>query len=171
MPSNAHDLSVAMFVRGLSNLRSSLTKGELHCSTSGMAEVDLVDARLAPGMHSLGVQVHWAAEGARLAVDRLLGVAAAPPAAAAEEKTFADLYRRIDATIAYLGAVDRAGLEAGLERTIVIEHRGGSMTFVGAQFLLQFAIPNFFFHATTAYGILRHEGVQVTKGDFVGAVG
>lgn len=168
MPLNAHDLSVAVFVRGLTNLKSLLTKGEAHASASGMDPAELLDARLAPDMYSLAVQAHWAGEGARLAVDRLVGAMASP--SAEEARSFGELYRRIDTTVAYLGTLTLEELEAGIDRTIELEHRGGSMRFVGGQFLLQFAIPNFFFHVTTAYGILRHKGVPVTKGDFTGAL-
>jgi hypothetical protein len=169
MTLNARDLSVAVFVRGLTNLKSSLVKGEAYCSASGVDPAELIDAQLAPGMHNLAAQAHWAAEGARLAVDRLVGRASAAPAA--DAKSFAEIHHRIDATVAYLDTVKLEELEAGLDRRIEIEHRGGSMRFVGTQFLLEFAIPSFFFHVTTAYGILRHKGVQVTKGDFLGALG
>jgi hypothetical protein len=171
MPLNACDLSVAVFVRGLTNLRALLMKGEAHCSASALDPAYLLDAQLAPGMYSLAVQVHWAAEGARLAVDRLVGAAAPAPAPAPEATSFAELYQRLDTTVAYLRTVELEALEAGLDRTIAIEHRGGAMNFVGDGFLLQFAIPNFFFHVTTAYGILRHKGVPITKGDFMGAMG
>jgi len=169
MPVNARDLSVAVFARGLTNLKALLTKGEAHAAASGMEASALLDAQLAPGMHTLAAQAHWAAEGARLGVDRLIGKATA--ASAGEARTFAELYDRIDATIAYLAAVGPEELEAGLDRTITIEHRGGAMRFVGSQFLLEFAIPSFFFHVTTAYGIVRHQGVPITKGDFLGPLG
>jgi uncharacterized protein len=80
-------------------------------------------------------------------------------------------HERLDAALAYLGAIDARDLEGSLDRTIVIEHRGGAMKFTGSAFLLEFAIPSFFFHLTTAYALLRHEGVDVTKGDFLGEVG
>jgi hypothetical protein len=162
----AVDLSAAIFVRGLTNLRALLTKAEAHASATGTDPGSLLTAQLADGMYDLAVQAHWACEGAKLAVDRLLGVGATP--LAAEAKTFAALHQQIDATIAYLGAVDPEALEAGLERTIELPHRGGSKTFRGDRFLTEFALPNFFFHFTTAYGILRHRGVPLQKGDFLG---
>jgi hypothetical protein len=169
MPMSARDLSVGVFVRGLTNMKGFLMKGEAHASANGMDPVDFIKAQLAPDMQSLAAQVHWAGEGARISVDRLLGATAAAPAD--EAKSFAELFQRIDATLAYLGTIELKELEAGLARTIEIEHRGRSMKFVGSQFLLEFAIPSFFFHVTTAYCILRHQGVQVTKGDFIGALG
>jgi hypothetical protein len=121
-------------------------------------------------MYNLAVQVHWAAEGARMAVDRLT-CAAGAPGAADEAKTFAELRRRVDAALAHLGAVPSEAIEAGLARTIEIAHRGASTRYTGTQFLQQFAVPSFFFHLTTAYAILRHKGVPLTKGDFLGPQG
>jgi hypothetical protein len=99
----------------------------------------------------------------------LVGKVAKP--AASDAKSFADLHRQIDATVAHLLGIDRGELETGLERTIEIEHRGETTKFGGSQFLFEMAIPGFYFHLTTAYGILRHKGVDVTKGDFMGGLG
>jgi hypothetical protein len=170
MPLNAHDASVVLFVRGLTSLKVLLTKGEAHAAAAGIDPADLLGAELAPGMYNLAVQVHWAAEGARMAVDRLIGAAVAP-GAADEAKSFEDLHRRVDAALAHLGAVHSEATEAGLARTIEVAHRGASTRYPGSQFLQQFAVPNFFFHLTTAYAILRHKGVPVTKGDFLGPQG
>jgi uncharacterized protein len=117
-------------------------------------------------MYTLAAHVHWAAEGAKLAIAQLLGAPAVP--AANEAKSFADLHERLDATIAYLRGLAPSELEAGVDRTIVIEHRRGSMRSSGRQFLIAFAIPHFFYHVTTAYGILRNHGVELTMGDFLG---
>ncbi len=162
----AFDLSVGVFVRGLTSLRGQLTKGEAHASATGMDPGSLLHAQLAGDMYNLAVQTHWACEGAKIAVARLLGAASTP--LAGEGKSFAELYERIDATVAHLGTVDPEALEAGLGRTIELPHRGESRTFRGDRFLTEYAIPSFFFHLTTAYGILRHEGVPLQKGDFMG---
>lgn len=163
----AFDLSVGVFVRGLTNLKVLLAKGEAHAASRGMDPGSLLTAELAPDMFNLAVQVHWVGEGAKLAVNRLLGVSSTP--LAEEAKSFAELHERIDQAIAYLGTVDPEALEAGLERTIELPYRGGSKAFRGDRFLTEFGIPNFFFHLTTAYGILRHEGVPLKKGDFMGS--
>lgn len=163
---NALDASVAVFVRGLANLKALLTKGEAHAAATNLDPLELLHTELAPGMYDLLTQAHWAAEGARIAVARLTGASATPTTDVS--KSFADLHRRIDAVVVSLGTARREDLERGLERTIEIEHRGGSLKFVGEKFLLEFAIPSFFFHLTTAYCILRHRGVQLTKGDFLG---
>jgi uncharacterized protein len=144
-----------------------LSKGEAHAASRGTDPAALLKAQLADGMYGLAVQAHWADEGAKLALNRLLGVDA--PARADEGTTFAELHDRLDATLAYIGTVDARALEAGLARTIELSHRGGSKTFRGDRFLTEFAIPSFFFHLTTAYAILRHEGVPLQKGDFLGA--
>lgn len=179
MSVNAYDLSAGPFVRGLTNLKAQLTKAEAHAASSGSGEAALLDAQLAedggvPGVasgadlhrYTLAAHVHWAAEGARLAISKLLGATRVP--AASDAKSFAELHQRLDATIAYLREIAPGDLEAGLERAIVIEHRRGSMHSSGSQFLLAFAIPHFFYHVTTAYGILRNQGVQLTMGDFLG---
>ncbi len=181
MSLNAYDLSAGLFVRGLTNLKMQLTKAEDHAAATGSGEAALLDAQLATDgrvrgvasdtpadlhMYTLAAQVHWAAEGAKLAITQLLGAPSVP--AANDAKSFADLHQRLDATIAYLREIAPSDLEAGLDRTIVIEHRRGSMRSSGSQFLLAFAIPHFFYHVTTAYGILRNQGVQLTMGDFLG---
>ncbi|MCP3100734.1 DUF1993 domain-containing protein [Myxococcus sp. K15C18031901] len=181
MSLNAYELSAGLFVRGLTNLKSQLAKAEDHAASSGSGDAALLDAQLAgdgrmrgiasdaPGdlhLYTLAAQVHWAAEGARLAIAQLLGAPRVP--AANDARSFADLHQRIDATIAYLREIPPDDLEAGLEREVVIEHRRGSMRSTGRQFLIAFAIPHFFYHVTTAYGILRNQGVRLTMGDFLG---
>ncbi|HEX4340724.1 MAG TPA: DUF1993 domain-containing protein [Polyangiaceae bacterium] len=162
----AFDVSAGMFVRGLGNLKTMLDKAEAHATATGIEPRALLGAQLAGDMNDLASQVHWASEGAKLAVHRLLGSSFAPAAAAAQ--SFADLHERIDAALAALRAVDPDALEAGLARTIELPHRGATKTFTGERFLTEFAIPNFFFHFTTAYAILRHNGVPLQKGDFLG---
>ncbi|RKH63744.1 DUF1993 domain-containing protein [Corallococcus aberystwythensis] len=181
MSLNAYDFSAGVFVRGLTNLKAQLKKAEDHAAASGRGEAALLDARLATEelvrgaaggspadlhMYTLAAQVHWAAEGARLAIAQLLGAPSVP--AANDARSFADLHQRLDATIAYLREIAHGDLEAGFDREIVIEHRRGSMRSKGSQFLIAFAIPHFFYHVSTAYGILRNQGVQLTMGDFLG---
>ncbi len=181
MPLNASDLSVGVFVRGLTNLKAQLVKAEAHAAASGGDAATWLDAQLARDgqagdgagdaqydlhKYSLAAHVHWAAEGARLAIAQLLGTRPVP--AASDAKSFADLHHRVDATIAYLRGIAATDLEAGLGRPIAVERRGRSVSSDGGQFLLAFAIPHFFYHVTTAYGILRGQGVPLTMGDFLG---
>ena len=182
MTLSAYDLSAGLFVRGLTNLNVQLTKAEDHVAAGGIGEAALLDATLAgessvrgiasdtpTDLHryTLAAHVHWAAEGARLAIARLQGAPSVP--AANNATSFADLHQHLDATIAYLREIPSGDLEAGLDRTIVIEHRRGAMRASGRQFLVAFAIPHFFYHVTTAYGIMRTQGVQLTMGDFLGS--
>jgi hypothetical protein len=166
MPLSAYDLSAGLFARGLNGLKTILTKGEAHAAAIGRPSAPLLEAQLATDMNGLAVQVHWATEGAKLSIARLLGATAT--ASANDARTMTDLRQRIDDTLLHLGALPAEELELGLERVIEIEHRGVPKTFTGSQFLLEFAIPNFFFHVTTAYAILRLEGVKLTKGDLMG---
>lgn len=178
---DAYDLSAGLFVRGLTNVKTLLTKAEAHTTTAESDESAFLQARLAAEgqvgngasasphdvhMFTLAAHVHWAAEGAMLAIAQLLGAPVIPTAS--DAKSFADLHQRLDVTIAYLRAIAPSDLEAGLNRTIVIEHRYGAVRSSGSQFLLAFAIPHFFYHVTTAYGILRNQGVHLTMGDFLG---
>ena len=181
MSLNAYDLSAGVFVRGLTNLKAQLMKAEAHAAAGGGNAATLLDARLARDgragdvasgaqydlhAYTLAAQAHWAAEGAKVAIANLLGERAVP--AASDARSFADLYERIDGTIAYLRRIAASDLEAGLARPIVIEHRRGSVSADGGRFLLAFAIPHFFYHVTSAYGILRNQGVPLTMGDFLG---
>src|SRR5690606_35030522 len=130
--------------------KSQLRRAEDHAAASGSGEAAVLDARLgvegrardaAPydlHTYTFAAQVHWATEGARLAIARLLDTPAVP--ASNDAKSFADLHQRIDATIAYLREIAPGDLEAGLDRAIVIEHRRGSVRSSGRQFLLSFAI-------------------------------
>jgi hypothetical protein len=176
-----YDLSAGLFIRGLTNLKRQLAKAEDHAAANGSSEAALLGAQLAATgrvlgaasyapsdlhMYTLADQVHWAAEGAKLAIARLLGARLVP--AGNDATSFAALHQRTDATIAYLREIAPSDLESGLDRTIVIEHPRGSTRSSGGQFLLAFAIPHFFYHVTTAYGILRSQGVPLTMGDFLG---
>jgi len=181
VPLNAYDLSARVFVRGLTNLKAQLSKAEAAITGSDGGEAALLAARPAQAgsdggiatrvtrdlhAYTLAAHVHWAAEGARLAIARLLGADAEP--AASDVRSLSDLYDRIDATVRYLRAVGPGDLEAGMGRPVVFEHRYGSVSSNGEQFLLAYAIPHFFYHVTTAYGILRSHGVRLTMGDFLG---
>jgi hypothetical protein len=178
---NPYDVSVGVFVRGLTNLKAQLMKAEAYAAASGSDAAVLLDARLAQDgragdvaidaqydlhTYTLAAQVHWAAEGAKLAIARMVGARAVPAASGA--KSFLDLHQRIDATIADLRETAAADIEAGLGRAIVVEHRRGSVSTNGGRFLLAYAIPHFFYHVTTAYDILRSQGVPLTMGDFLG---
>lgn len=164
---NAHDVSVAVFARGLATLKAIARKAEAHAAATGADPQALLGAKLAEDMHSFAIQAHWACEGARLAVARLLGQEVSPRADAPQ--SFDALAARVDEALSFLGEVSAEALDAGLSRTIELRHRGAVTTSRGGEFLTQFAVPSFYFHLVTAYGILRAQGVPLQKGDFLGA--
>lgn len=173
---NPYDLTVGVFIRGLTNLKMQLAKAKDHADAQGIPEAVLLAARIdangsdtgyAPmDLHgyTLAAQVHWAAEGAKMAIARIVGEQLAP--AVNEAKTIEDLEHHIDAAVAYFQEIAPAGLESGLDR--MIEHPRASTRSSGSHFMLAFAIPHFFYHVTTAYGILRNQGVPLRMGDFLG---
>jgi hypothetical protein len=169
MPITAYDASIALFVRALTNLKAILSKAEQQVSERSISVAELLDARLAPpapDMLSFASQVHWAAEGAKRTVERLLG---APTASSSDDaKSFAELHQRIDAAIQQLQGVSPTALEASLSREVEVENPRGKMRFTGDQFLREFALPHFYFHVTCAYTILRQRGMQLTMADFLG---
>lgn len=132
-------------------------------------EAALLGARLAPDMHPLPRQFQIASDGAKGMVARLAGIDA--PSMPDTEATFADLKARCDKTIAFVQSVDPAAIEAGADREIVLTFpNGGGMRFDGITFLTGFALPNFYFHATTAYAILRAHGVGLGKVDYLASL-
>ena len=164
MSISIHDATVPVFVRGFRVLSDLLAKAEAQADASA-----LIDARLAPDMLSLAGQIQRASDTAKFAVARVGDVQ--PPSFEDNEASFADLRKRIAATVAWLESVDPAAIDAGASRTITRKFKDADVNFTAQEYLLQFAIPNFFFHVTTAYDILRHNGVAVGKLDYLGFAG
>ncbi len=165
MPLSMYDASVPVFTRGLAVLSNLLDKGARHAAEQGIAEADLVGARLAPDMLTLAGQVQRASDSAKFGVARLTGTEA--PAFADEEATIAALRERCAKTVAYLGQLHRDGFADSEARSVTFGSKDAPWTLVGDAYLLSFALPNFFFHVTTAYDILRHKGVPVGKRDYL----
>jgi hypothetical protein len=161
MSISLYDASVPVFARGFRVLSELLTKAEAEADAS-----TLIDARLAPDMLNLAGQVQRASDTAKFAIARVAEVQ--PPSFDDNEASFADLRKRIDATVAWIQSVDRATVEAGESRPITRKFKEAEHTFTAQEYLLTFAIPNFFFHVTTAYDILRHNGVGIGKLDYLG---
>jgi hypothetical protein len=162
-----YQASVPVFVRGLTNLKGILGKAVAHAATRRIQESVFFNARLYPDMFPLSRQVQIASDHAK-GVARLAGLE--PPAYEDNEQTFADLGARIDRTIAYLNALAPAQIDGSEERVVSRKLGGKLMSFKGQAFLLHVALPNFYFHATTAYAILRHNGVELGKSDFIGGL-
>ena len=161
-----YQASVPVFVRTLTNLKSILEKAARHAEARKIEPAALLEARLFPDMFPLARQVQIATDFARGTAARLAGVE--PPSFADDEATFAELVSRIERTLAYVDTVKAADIEGSERREIVRPIRGEPHRFTGLSYLLQFALPNFFFHATTAYAILRHNGIEIGKADFIG---
>ncbi|CAN1534366.1 Protein of unknown function DUF1993 [Caulobacteraceae bacterium] len=151
-----------VFTRALNNLSAMIDK----TLAAGVSEATLLEARLAPDMHPLPRQIQMASDSAKGAVARLAGVE--PPAMPDTETTIAELKARIAATIAYVNSIDAAALDGAEDREVVLKFPGAEMKFTGADFLTGFALPNFFFHITIAYALLRANGAPIGKMDFLG---
>jgi hypothetical protein len=162
-----HTMAVDTFVPMLDSLVAILDRGAAHAKSENL---DLVNARLAPDMYTLAQQVQIACDEAKNAVARLMGEA--PPQVENSEKTIADLKVRIASTLDYVKAASPGAFEGSEDRDCSIEIGGGGLVFVmnGLQYLRAWALPNFYFHVVTAYDILRHNGVQLGKQDYLSQV-
>jgi len=159
-------VTVTSLTRGLKTLLSLLEKAKAHAESAGTSPDAYVEARLFEDMLPLSGQIQRASDSAKGAVARLTGLDA--PAMADEEKTFADLQDRIARTLAYVESVPVSAFEGAETREVVVPAGTFTLSFTGAEYLLEFVIPNFNFHVVTAYDILRHNGVPIGKRDFLG---
>ncbi len=159
--------SAPVFTRQLANLSAILHKAEAHAAARKIDPAVFINARLAPDMFPLSRQVQSASDSAKGCAARLAGVAV--PSYADTETTFPELQARITKTVAFLQSLGPELIEGSEERAIVLKLRGQETRFTGQSYLLNYALPNFFFHAATAYDILRHNGVEIGKQDFLGS--
>ena len=166
MPISMSSASVPVFVRMLESLGAWLDKAEAHAQARKFDADVLLGARLAPDMLPFTKQVQIACDSAKFAVARLAGVEA--PKFADDEKTLAELKERVRRTVAYVQSVPAAQIDGSEERDITVPRRDGAMVLKGEAYLKHNALPNFFFHVTTAYALLRHNGVDLGKGDYLG---
>ena len=166
MPISMFQVSVPRFIHTLESLRSILDKAMAYEETRKLDPSVLPSARLYPDMLPLTTQVQIASDSAKGAACRLAGVPI--PAFEDNEKTLADLKARVDKTIDLLRTFKPEQIDGSEEKELVIKVGGKDTPFRGMQFLLGRSIPNFYFHVTTAYDILRHNGVEVGKRDFLG---
>ena len=166
MTLSMYQASVPVLLRGLTNLKTILGKAQAHAAEKQIDPAVLVGSRLFPDMLSLNRQVHIATDTAKGCVARLADVEA--PKFEDVELTFDELCARIDKTIAYVKEFTAAQIDGSEERTIVLKMRTGPVEFSGVNYLLYFVMPNFYFHLTTAYDILRHNGVEIGKLDYLG---
>jgi len=166
MTISMYQASVPYFIRMLRNLKAILEKGAAHAEAKKIDPAVLVQARLAPDMLALARQVQIASDNAKGCAARLAGVD--PPKFEDAETTFAQLYERIDKTVAFLKTLKPEQVDGSEGRAIVLKFPNQTLEFKGLGYLTTFAIPNFTFHVVTAYAILRHNGVELGKTDFLG---
>ena len=160
-----YDASVPVFVNSLTNMRGWLTKAAEENNESA-----LMEARLAPDMRPFPAQYQMASDSAKNALARLTGTES--PSMPDTEKSFSELMERCDRTIEYLQSFDARSMDGSEDREVVIKFPNGmAYRFAGGQYLSGFALPNFFFHVTTAYAILRNAGVSLGKPDFLQHLG
>jgi len=161
-----YQASAPRFANTLKNLSVILDKARAHAEAKKIDEQVLTSSRLYPDMFALARQVQIACDSAKGAVARLAGVEI--PKHEDTEKTFEELKARIAKTVAFIDGIKAAQVDGSEEKDIAMKLQGRDVTFKGMQYLLGFAYPNFYFHVTTAYDILRHNGVELSKRDFVG---
>jgi len=162
-----YQASIPAFRHQIMALAKILAKGEEHANARKLDHSALIQCRLYPDMFPLARQVQIASDTAKSAAARLAGVEV--PSWEDHETTFAQLRERCDKTDTYLATFKAEQIDGSEEREVVLKMRDGQMTFTGRQYLLTFAIPNFYFHITTAYALLRQCGVEIGKRDFLGA--
>jgi hypothetical protein len=161
-----YDASLAPFIRMLGNLSAILHKAEAYAAERKIEPGVLLNARLAPDMYPLVRQVQIASDSVKGCAARLAGIDI--PSYADSESSFAELQARIAKTQAFLGSVTAAQLDGSEGKSITLNFPGTELKFTGQEYLLHFVLPNFYFHLTTAYAILRHNGLEIGKMDFLG---
>lgn len=165
MATELYDLTVPVFTRALKALSGLLDKAVAHAGEAG-AEA-MLSNRLIEDMHPLSKQVQIACDSAKLCTARLSGIEG--PVNDDTETTVAELKARIASTLEFIGSVPREAIDGQEDREVVLKFPGGEWPFKGQAYVIGFALPNFFFHLTTAYGLLRQAGVPIGKRDFLGA--
>jgi len=168
MSLSLYQSSIPVFLRVLNNLKGVLAKGAAHAQARKIDDAAFMQARLFPDMFPLTGQVQIATDMARAGAARLTG--GEPPKMEDNEATFAELIARVEKTIAYVQSVTEAQFEGADSRTITRPVRGQPKIFTPVNYLQQFILPNLYFHSTTTYALLRHNGVEVGKADFIGAL-
>jgi uncharacterized protein len=161
-----YDISVPVFLRAFRNLSDILEKASAFADEKGIPHSELLEARLFSDMAPLTAQIQRASDTAKFTAIRVGQVENVPMADT--ETSFDDLQARIAATVAFLDKVPPKAMERRETAEIVLKLGNLSKTFTAREYLLAFVLPNFFFHVTTAYDLLRHKGVPIGKLDFIG---
>ncbi|MFT5063569.1 MAG: hypothetical protein ACI91G_000939 [Gammaproteobacteria bacterium] len=161
-----YDFSIGICLKRLAVLKSLIQKGGEFAEAKGFNQANLLNSRLAPNMLALSNQVQIACDMSKGAVFRLTGTEA--PKFADDETTFEQLIDRIDRTVAYVTSVDRSAFDGSEDKMVDFKAGPMELTLKGSDYVTQLVLPNVFFHVTTAYNILRHNGVELGKFDFLG---
>ena len=167
MSFSMYSSSIPVFVRYLDNLSAILAKGATHASEKDIDGAILVSGRLYPNMFPLSRQVQIACDVVKGAAARLSGVEA--PKFEDNEASFEELQSRISNTIEYLNSVPEDKINGTEDKEIKMQAGPNELEFIGSDYLTLWALPNLYFHVTTTYNILRHNGVELGKMDFLGA--
>ncbi|MFC0132345.1 hypothetical protein CR105_21690 [Massilia eurypsychrophila] len=167
MTFSMYSASVPVFKQILNSLAAIIDKAEAHAAEKKIEPAALLQARLFPDMFPFIRQIQVAADFAKGAAARLAG--AEVPKYEDTEQSFADLKERIARTVAFIDSLAQDGIEASAQRDITTGSGEKAKQWKGQVYLMHYALPHFFFHSTTAYDILRHNGVEVGKKDFIGS--
>jgi hypothetical protein len=167
MSISMYSASVPVFVRMLGNLGVWLDKAEAHAKAKKFDTSVYLSARLAPDMLPFTNQIQIACDGAKFGVARLSGVEA--PKFSDNESSFAELRERVAKTLAFVQSVPAASIDGTEDKEITVPRRDAPLVLKGEAYLKHFVLPNLYFHLTTAYALLRHNGVELGKMDFLGA--
>ena len=167
MSISMYTASVPVFKQILGSLSSFLDKAETHATEKKIEPDALIQARLFPDMFTMRRQVLIACDFAKGTSARLAGVEV--PKYEDNEQTFAELRARIAKTLAFIETLPASQIDGSEERDVTVQAGPNTLQFKGQAYLLHYAMPNFYFHVTTAYAILRHNGVALGKRDYVGA--
>ncbi|KAB2313659.1 DUF1993 domain-containing protein [Betaproteobacteria bacterium SCN2] len=166
MAVSMYQVSVPVFTRMLSNLIAILEKAESHCAQRKIDPAALIGFRFYPDMYPFSKQIQIATDAAKNGSAYLAG--AEPPRSESVEQTFAELIERVKKTIDYVNGFSPEQIDGSEEREISIRRGETTLTYKGQEYLLNRVLPNFFFHITTAYDMLRHNGVELGKKDYLG---
>lgn len=167
MSSSIYTTSIPVFKQMLGGLKGVLAKAEAHVTAKNIDPNALLQARLFPDMFPLLRQVQVASDFAKSVSARLAGVEV--PKMEDKETTFAELQSRIDTVLAFIGGLDAGKFDEAATREIITQAgTPKEKRFTGQSYLLNYGLPHFFFHTTTAYAILRHNGVEIGKKDYIG---
>jgi hypothetical protein len=168
MQISMYQASVPVFIRMLTNLAALLEKAAAHAEARKIDPSVLVNARLFPDMFPLSRQVQIATDTAKSGSARLAGLQ--PPSYEDTETTFPELIARVRKTMAYLQTLKPGQIDGSEDRSVTWPTRSSTRTLPGLQYLLNYIAPNVYFHITTTYNILRHNGVELGKPDFLGPI-